>query len=99
MRVHAEGNGRRNHGAEQAIAGDTDNPRDVWIAVGGGDKAKVWINDILVWVSGGQHKGWRADEGFRKVHPRKGYNRVLFRLENGHLGTAFSLTVCTKPNQ
>jgi hypothetical protein len=77
----------------------SDKPRDLWIAIGSDDKSKVWINDQQVWTSGSQHKGWRVDEGFRKVHFRKGFNKVLLRLENGHLGTAFSLVVCAKPDQ
>ena len=74
-------------------------PRDLWIAIGSDDRSKVWIEGQQVWLSGSQLKGWRVDEGFRKAHFRKGFSRVLLRLENGHLGTAFSFVVCTKPDQ
>ena len=67
---------------------------DVWIAVGSDDFSKLWIEDQLVWASGKGHKKWRVDEGFRKVHLKQGVNRVLFRVENGHAQTEFSLAVC-----
>ena len=66
---------------------------DLWIAVGSDDFSKVWVNDQLVWASGKQQKDWRVDEGLRKVHFQKGVNRILYRVENGHGGTAFSLVV------
>lgn len=69
---------------------------DVWIAVGSDDFSKLWINDQLVWASGKQHKKWRVDEGFRKVRLSQGVNHVLFRVENGHAQTEFSLAVCAQ---
>lgn len=69
---------------------------DVWIAVGSDDFSKLWIEDQLVWASGKQHKSWRVDEGFRKVRLKRGVNRVLFRVENGHSQSEFSLAVCVK---
>ncbi len=71
----------------------SDKAQDLWIAVGSDDKSTVWINDFKVWESASDHKGWRIDEGFRRVHFQKGVNRVLYRLENGHLGSALSLVV------
>ena len=67
---------------------------DVWIAVGSDDFSKLWIEDQLVWASGMRHKSWRVDEGLRKVRLKQGVNRVLFRVENGHSRTEFSLAVC-----
>ena len=64
---------------------------DIWIAVGSDDFSKLWIEDQLVWASGKQHKSWRLDEGYRKVRLKKGVNRVLLRVENGHSRTDFSL--------
>ena len=69
---------------------------DVWLGVGSDDFSKVWLNDQLIWASGKQQKDWRVDEGFRKVHLQKGVNRVLYRVENGHGGTDFSLVVCAE---
>ncbi len=69
---------------------------DRWIAVGSDDYSKVWIEGMLVWKSGDQLKGWNIDEGFRKVHFKKGLNRVLYRVENGWRSTQFSLCVAMK---
>jgi hypothetical protein len=69
---------------------------DVWIAVGSDDFSKLWIEDQLVWASGKKLKTWRADEGFRKVRLKKGVNRVLIRVENGHSQSEFSLAVCAQ---
>jgi hypothetical protein len=67
---------------------------EVWVAVGSDDFSKLWIEDQLVWASGTKLKSWRVDEGYRKVRLKKGVNRILFRVENGHSRTEFSLTVC-----
>jgi hypothetical protein len=69
---------------------------DVWIAVGSDDFSKLWIEDQLVWASGRQQKKWRVDEGLRKVRLKQGINRILFRVENGHAQTEFSLAVCSQ---
>jgi hypothetical protein len=69
---------------------------DVWIAIGSDDFSKLWIEDQLVWASGKQLKSWRVDEGLRKVHLKQGINRVLFRVENGHSQSEFSLSVCAQ---
>ena len=69
---------------------------DLWIAVGSDDKANVWINDMPVWISGDALKGWNISEGYRKVHFKQGKNKVLYRIENGWLGVAFSLSIYTK---
>lgn len=66
---------------------------DVWLAVGSDDFSKLWIEDQLVWASGKQHKPWRVDEGYRKVHLKQGVNRVLIRVENGHSQSEFSLAL------
>ncbi len=74
-----------------------DAPADLWIAIGSDDKSTLWIEDQLVWVSSDVLKGWRIDEGLRRVHFKKGVNRVLFRLENGWRGVGLSLCICLKP--
>ena len=70
-----------------------DRARDVWMAVGSDDKSHVWVNGLLVWVSSDELKGWTIGEGYRKVHFRKGFNRVLYRVENGHHVVAFSMVL------
>lgn len=67
--------------------------RDLWITMGSDDKGRVWINDQLVWVSESYHKNWGPAEAQRRVHFREGRNKVLFRIENGWHGMAFSLWI------
>ena len=74
-----------------------DQPMDLWIAIGSDDKANVWLNDMPVWISGDQLKGWKVNEGFRKVTFKAGVNKILYRVENGHFGTAFSLGIKVAP--
>ncbi|WFB37083.1 hypothetical protein P3T73_04830 [Kiritimatiellota bacterium B12222] len=64
---------------------------DAWLAIGSDDRSDIWINDLPIWHSSNEHKNWRANEGFRKVHFKQGRNKVLVRLENGHHGMSFSL--------
>ena len=71
-----------------------DEQADLWVAIGSDDQSKVWLNDLLIWKSGDAHKSWVANEGLRKVHFRKGINRVLYRLENGQNSGGFSFIVC-----
>ena len=66
---------------------------DRWIAVGSDDQSKVWVNDELVWKSSDILKGWNPGEGLRKIHLNQGNNRILVRLENGHLSGGFSIIV------
>lgn len=71
-----------------------DEERDLWFATGSDDFSKIWINNLLVWASGMQHKPWRANEGYRKVHFKQGLNRILLRVENGQAMCAFSFMLC-----
>ena len=41
-------------------------------------------------------KAWRIDEGFRRVHLRKGRNKILARVENGHWN--FGWSICLTPD-
>jgi len=70
-----------------------DRARDLWVTMGSDDKGRLWINDSLVWVSESHHKIWEPDEAQRRVHFRKGRNKILFRIENGQHGMSFSLWV------
>lgn len=76
-----------------------DDERDMWIAVGSDDNSRVWINGYPVWLSGKQLKSWRIDEGYRKVHFKKGLNRILYRIENGWHAAGFSLVIHTGRQQ
>jgi hypothetical protein len=68
-------------------------PMDLWVAVGSDDKSHLWVEDQPVWVSGNQLKAWQIAEGMRKVHFRKGRNRILYRIENGWRHVAWSLVL------
>ncbi|MFT3785488.1 MAG: hypothetical protein QM770_04910 [Tepidisphaeraceae bacterium] len=69
---------------------------DLWVAVGSDDHSKAWVNDQLIWNSGKRLKAWRIDEGLRRVHFKKGVNRVLYRVENANNVSAFSMVLCLK---
>ena len=69
---------------------------DVWLAAGSDDRSDVWVNGMKVWASGNNRKVWTIDEGFRRIHLKKGANAVLVRLENGPGPTSFS--VCVSPH-
>ena len=74
-----------------------DEAADLWVAIGSDDQSKVWLNGQMIWKSADYYKPWVANEGLRKVHFDKGINRVLLRLENGHLSGCFSFMVCLDP--
>jgi hypothetical protein len=73
-----------------------DEGQEMMVAIASDDAAKVWINDMLVWEDHGQ-SGWNLDEGFRVVYFKKGYNKVLVRIENGPILCTFSLVLCPAP--
>lgn len=75
-----------------------DEAKDLWVAIGSDDQSRVWVEDQLIWKSRDEHKKWNATEGFRKVHFKKGLNRVLVRLENGHGKGGFSFIVNLNEN-
>lgn len=68
-----------------------DEPRDMWIAAGSDDRATLWINGDPVWISSEQLKALHLDEWVKRVHFRKGLNRILYRVENGWRACEFSL--------
>jgi hypothetical protein len=66
---------------------------DMLLATGSDDRGILYINGIPVWISATRQKGWDIDEAWRKVHFKKGINRILFRVENGHYYVGFSLVM------
>ncbi len=70
-----------------------DEEQEVLIAVASDDAAKVWVNDLVVWQDIGL-SAWRLDEGFRRILFRKGYNRILVRVENGPVICSYSILLC-----
>ncbi len=75
----------------------SDADRDLWVAVGSDDNSRIWLNDQLIWKSGYSLKIWRRNEGLRRVSFRRGMNRILYRVENGHGESAFSFLIQTSP--
>jgi hypothetical protein len=75
-----------------------DEDRDMLLAIASDDAAKDWINDILVWEDRGQ-SAWNLDEGFRLVYFKKGFNKILVRIENGPILCTFSLLLCPPPQK
>jgi hypothetical protein len=69
------------------------NAMDVVVAVASDDRAKLWINDMVVFQDVGL-SNWRLDEGFRRVLLKPGYNTMLLRLENGPEAANFSVLMC-----
>jgi hypothetical protein len=67
----------------------SDRPRNLWLALGSDDQGICWINDQLIWISDNNLKSCQPDESFRKIYLEKGFNRILFRLENSIYDGAF----------
>lgn len=70
-----------------------DRPMDLWVTIGSDDRGEIWLNDLPIWISSDKLKGWRINEGLRKVSFQAGRNRILYRIENGWRGVEFSLGV------
>ena len=66
---------------------------DVWMAVGSDDRSDVWLNHQKVWASSNRLKAWNIAEGHRKVHLRRGRNKILMRVENGWGPLEWSLCI------
>ena len=66
---------------------------DRWVAIGSDDRSDVWLNDIPIWGSSNKLKAWTLAEDFRRVHFKKGRNRLLARVENGHWNFGWSVCI------
>jgi hypothetical protein len=71
---------------------------DAWMAIGSDDRSDIWVNDFKIWTSSDVLKAWRIDEGFRRVHLRKGKNKILARVENGHWNFGWSICLVIDDN-
>jgi hypothetical protein len=86
-----------------------DNEQDLTMWVGADDDTQVWLNDRLVWKGGNVNKTWffgtvydtwdklardyNLNEDKRRVHFRKGRNKLFFKLANGPTRLFFSLVL------
>ena len=66
---------------------------DRWVAIGSDDRSDVWLNDTPIWGSSNKLKAWTLAEDFRRVHFKKGRNRLLARIENGHWNFGWSVCI------
>ncbi|MEO7494973.1 MAG: hypothetical protein ABIT83_02280 [Massilia sp.] len=82
---------------------------DLTMLIGADDDAQVWLNDRMVWAGGNVNKRWffheiydtnnsykrdyNLNEGSRRVHFKKGRNKVFFKLSNGPSRVFFSMVL------
>ena len=66
---------------------------DRWVAIGSDDRSDAWVNDMPVWGSSNKLKSWKLAEDYRRVHFKKGRNRILVRIENGWYGMGWSFCI------
>ncbi|KAA3658860.1 MAG: hypothetical protein DWQ10_10265 [Calditrichaeota bacterium] len=64
--------------------------KDIKLSLGSNDGAKIWLNDKVIY---NRHLGRRAfaDNEFLDIHVKKGWNRLLVKVEN--LGASWGLYV------
>lgn len=65
------------------------------VAIGTDDCGRVWINGKDVWQDTGS-SWYHIDEHIQPFHFRKGWNKVLVRLENNDGPTGFSFLIIPK---
>jgi hypothetical protein len=76
----------------------SDKEQDLWCAFGSDDYGKAWVEGKLVWASGKNVKPWAPGQDYRKVHLKRGHNRMLVKLENRGGTTGFSVIFSLDPN-
>lgn len=70
-----------------------DQPREMLVVMASNDSGKLWIDDQVVWQDNGM-SSWNLDEAFRRVRFKKGFSKILMRVENGPQNCQFSLLLC-----
>lgn len=71
----------------------SDETREMLLAAASDDRAKIWLNDQVVWEDPAE-SAWAMGEAYRKVTFQKGYNRLLVRIENGPGHCVWSVLLC-----
>ncbi len=71
----------------------SDRDQERWCIFGSDDYGKAWVNGEPVYGSGKTPHPWIPDRAYKKVKFRKGYNAVLFKLENAWGRTGFSMCI------
>ncbi len=86
-----------------------DEARDIAVSIGADDDVRLWVNDQLVYAGNSDDKMWFFDEvharrsrliadwnlteARRRLHFKKGINKLLFKLSNGPEYGYFSLVM------
>jgi len=73
----------------------SESEQEKYCIFGSDDSGKCWISGEEVFVSGVTPHPWIPDRKWEKVRFGKGFNPVLFRLENAWGDTGFSLCIYT----
>ncbi len=68
---------------------------DKFCIFGSDDYGKCWINGETAYDSGVTPHPWVPDRKYAKVHFKRGFNPVLFKIENAWGRTGFSMCVFT----
>ena len=71
----------------------SDRDQERWCIFGSDDYGKAWMNGELIYASGKTPHPWIPDRAYRKIQFKKGYNPVLFKLENAWGRTGFSICI------
>lgn len=71
----------------------SDKEQERWCIFGSDDYGKAWMDDELIFASGKTPHPWIPDRAYKKVKFRKGYNAILFKLENAWGATGFSMCI------
>ena len=67
--------------------------QEKWCIFGSDDYGKCWINGDPIYGSGKTPHPWIPDRAYKKVKFKKGFNAVLFKVENAWGRTGFSMCI------
>ena len=70
-------------------------PQELILSIAADDAAKVWVNEVPV-LEEDALSDWTLNENFNKIRFRKGFNKVLIRLQNGPGECDLSVILCTE---
>ena len=70
--------------------------QELWCCFGVDDLGKAWVNGILRFASEGKPSPWVVNSAYRRVAFQKGYNTVLFQIQNVGGTTGFSMCLRIK---
>jgi hypothetical protein len=71
----------------------SDRDQERWCIFGSDDYGKAWMNGKLIYASGKTPHPWIPDRAYKKLEFKKGFNPVLFKLENAWGRTGYSMCI------